>query len=326
MRGVLPGSTRPRVAVPLVCPPLSLRACPDGAPSRLPQGDGSARPPTDGELGPRAGHGQRRRARSVAIGDADAGTGDGHLRNRVLPVVLDGAAHHEQIALAEEERQGAAATAWVAAGTAGAPRRSRWRRGDRPGCGACGPRARPRCPTRSGSSCSRSSRTPGRSGATAPGRPPPAGGAGSGPPPPSTTRPTAAPGRAGRTWARVRCRHGSRATSSAKTWSEPSSHRGRWSSQLVSSSASRRTPCNDGSNPGSPAANRLACHSTVSSRTVASCGPVSQRSASRRPPAGASCTNTCSPYMRSHTTDGRGAPARGFSRPVPTLRRCRLRR
>jgi len=33
------------------------------------------------------------RARSVAVGDADAGTGDGHLRNRVLPVVLDGATH-----------------------------------------------------------------------------------------------------------------------------------------------------------------------------------------------------------------------------------------
>ena len=39
-----------------------------------------------------------------------------------------------------------------------------------------------------------------------------------------------------------------------------------------------------------------------------------------------SCTNTCSPYMRSHTTDGSGAPARGFWRAVPTLRRCRLRR
>ena len=48
--------------------------------------------------------------RAVAEGDADAGPGGGDLGHGVLPVVLDGPAHDEEIALAEEERQRRAAT------------------------------------------------------------------------------------------------------------------------------------------------------------------------------------------------------------------------
>ena len=102
----------------------------------------------------------------------------------------------------------------------------------------------------------------------------------------------------------VRWRQGRRATSSAKTWSDPDSQRGRWSIHDDSSSGRRRSPANVGSASGSPAANRLACHSGDGAATIS--GPAVS---------GASCTsaisNACSPYMCSSVPTGIG-PRKGL--------------
>ena len=232
----------------------------------------------------------------------------------VLPVVLDGAAHHEQIALAEEERERVAATA-----------RSQQERPGRPDADDGDERI--------DLGVAHAIAVPGHAV-----RPAPVVVAADRVELPAVVaRQRPADLLQQREWARaflrvhhqtnrgswtsrsymgtVRWRHGNRATISAKTWSEPSSHRGRWSSQLVSSSASRRTPCNDGSNPGSPAANRLACHSTVSSRTASSRGLVSQRSVPVRIRQPVAPVRTPVPRTCVRALPRPGGPARGFFGP-----------
>ena len=243
----------------------------------------------------------------------------------MLPVVLDGATHHEQIALAEEERQGAATTAWSQQERPGRPDAHDGDEGIDLGVAHAVPV--PGHAVRPGPVVVAADRVelPAVAAATAPGRPPPAGGAGSGPPPPSTTRPTAAPGRAGRTWAPC----------AAATAAGPPARR-------------RRGPSPPAIGAGGPASSSRPAPAGARPATTGRTRARRRRTgwpATRPCPAGPSRPAARSPNVRPPGDRRRGflyehvfpvhafahyrrpgAPARGFSRPVPTLRRCRLRR